>query len=565
MQNKKQVKLLLIRFLIVGIQFVIVSNTSLTAQDKGKVDSLQYHVETAKSDSMRVFNLVAISKEYASGDVQNSLHYAEKALSIAEKSNDRKLLSYALFNIGVTYFNQGLLEISTKHFFRYLEIQQELNDDKGIAYALVNLGAVHLQLNQFEQSREYFEKALETFDQMVGSGKLAKPGAEMISIYNNLGVVSKNCNEPDKAIDYYSRGISLARRTPGQEVFLGNLLNNLGSIYLELGKLDEAYRYFTEALNIRKANDEKSGLVKSYLMLARYYLKLNKIDDALSYSYLSYQLANAVGSLSSNAEALELLFEVFHQKQMADSALKYYMLSTELKEKLNREAALKELSLLEITAQFRENEKLTRIAQKRKEFRYLMAGLILMMIVAILSLLYFLSHSRNRRLSLEKENINLSAKNLELQKESLEKELEIRNKELATNVMYQIQKNELIQDIVQKLENHSGSDISKDRDWILEIIRDLEKTQQKSVWNEFELRFQQVHNDFYNRLNEINPELSPNDRRLCAFLRLNMTTKEICSITGQSIRSIEVARTRLRKRLNLTNSETGLVEFLSQL
>jgi hypothetical protein len=71
------------------------------------------------------------------------------------------------------------------------------------------------------------------------------------------------------------------------------------------------------------------------------------------------------------------------------------------------------------------------------------------------------------------------------------------------------------------------------------VIRDLERTRDSSIWNEFELRFNQVHNTFYQKLNEKSPDLSPNEQRLCAFLRLNMTTKEIASITGQSIRSIE--------------------------
>jgi len=100
---------------------------------------------------------------------------------------------------------------------------------------------------------------------------------------------------------------------------------------------------------------------------------------------------------------------------------------------------------------------------------------------------------------------------------------------------------------------------------IKSIIEDLENTQEDSVWEEFETRFHQVHNKFYEKLNETHPNLSPNERKLCAFLRLNMSTKEISSITGQSFRSIEVARTRLRKKLNLTNSDIGLIEYLSGL
>lgn len=98
-----------------------------------------------------------------------------------------------------------------------------------------------------------------------------------------------------------------------------------------------------------------------------------------------------------------------------------------------------------------------------------------------------------------------------------------------------------------------------------QIIRELSNIQDEGLWDEFEIRYQQVHNEFYEKLQATSPNLTTNERRLCAFLRLNMTTKDIASITGQSIRSIEVARTRLRKKLDITNSEISLVEFLNSL
>jgi DNA-binding CsgD family transcriptional regulator len=61
------------------------------------------------------------------------------------------------------------------------------------------------------------------------------------------------------------------------------------------------------------------------------------------------------------------------------------------------------------------------------------------------------------------------------------------------------------------------------------------------------------------------PQLSPADEKLCAFLRLNMSSKEIAAITQQSIKSVEVARARLRKKLNLTNTSSNLVTHLSNL
>lgn len=558
-------KLLLILTLLIFVQIIAPSMVTISAQDLAKIDSLLYRIEATKDDSAMVYLNVAISREYLNADVITSLNYGEKALTIAEKSNNKNLISYALFNLGICYFFQGVMEVSIKYFYKYLEIQQELNHEKMIAFALVNLGAVHVNLKQYDQAEEHLVRALEIFIKTGEDTITDQPTDKLISIYNNLGVVASEQNQPDLAIDYYKRGTIIARRATNQEVDLANLLNNLGNIYLKLGQFEEAFSYFSEAFEIRAANDDQLGLTASYLAIANYFEEQNESQKALNYLYKGYALAEKVGAISKLADFYDAIYQNYKEKNEADSALKYHILLAELNEKLNKEAALKELTHLEITARYKENEKLIQLEQKRKELRYLMIGLTLCLTIAILSLLYFLANSRNRRLTLEKENIRLTTKNLELEKTNLEGELDTRNKELATNVMYQIQKNELINDIVQKLQKHSTSDTKKYPSWVLEIVRDLEKTQDHTVWNEFEVRFQQVHNDFYKKLNEINPELSPNERRLCAFLRLNMTTKEISSITGQSYRSIEVARTRLRKKLNLTNSETGLIEFLSTL
>jgi hypothetical protein len=217
---------------------------------------------------------------------------------------------------------------------------------------------------------------------------------------------------------------------------------------------------------------------------------------------------------------------------------------------------------MEITAQFQERELIRQMQQKRKELRYMYGGGLALLVAVILGLLFFLAQSRARRLLLANTNYQLESEKALLTKENLENQLETKNKELTTNVMYQIRKNELINDITQKLLTYSHGLNREQQDLIRGIIRDLERTQDESVWEEFEMRFHQVHNDFYDKLQQINPDLSLNERRLCAFLRLNMTTKEISSITGQSLRSIEVARTRLRKKLHLTNSDVNLIDFL---
>jgi len=85
-----------------------------------------------------------------------------------------------------------------------------------------------------------------------------------------------------------------------------------------------------------------------------------------------------------------------------------------------------------------------------------------------------------------------------------------------------------------------------------------------TVWGEFEVRFQQVHQDFYEKLREKYPDLTPNEIKICAFLKLNMTTKDISAITFQTVKSIQVARNRLRKKMGISRDE-NLVSTIQQL
>jgi len=95
------------------------------------------------------------------------------------------------------------------------------------------------------------------------------------------------------------------------------------------------------------------------------------------------------------------------------------------------------------------------------------------------------------------------------------------------------------------------------------VIHELDMDSGDDVWKEFEIRFQQVHQNFYKRLGHDFPDITSNELRLCGFLKLNMNTKDISSITYQSVNSIDVARSRLRQKFGLSK-DANLTAFLSQ-
>ncbi len=153
---------------------------------------------------------------------------------------------------------------------------------------------------------------------------------------------------------------------------------------------------------------------------------------------------------------------------------------------------------------------------------------------------------------------------IEKEIEKLEMELEIKNRELSTKIAQLIEKNGLVNSITKRLENLLSKKPKKAiENELKDIITNMKQSKTEELWKQFELTFGQINKSFYDNLTEKFPVLTSNERKICAFLKLNLSTKDISSITHQSPRSIEMARTRLRKKMDLTRRD-NLTAFLAQ-
>ncbi len=530
-------------------------------QNQDQIDSLNHLLVKAAADSSRVNINVALSKLYATSDLSKALNFAEDAVELAEKSGNTTLLSNSLLNIGNVYFTQGFSELALAQYIRYLGIQKTERNEKGIATALINIGAISVNMYNFEKAKDNFKEALATFKKLEGKPGKKKYDFELTTIYNNLGIACQNLKEQKQSEAYYQTGIDLARKTTGHSSILANLLNNLASLYLDQKKVDEAFKPINEALDIRVLIGDKNGQAQSYRMLAVYFIAKKNTAKALEYLYKGYDLARAIGNNSLQSFLTEKLYLEYEKMGKPDSALKYHIVFKSLEDEMNNDETQRELTRIELTTEFKEKEQLRDLEQKKRENRYLMVGLSLVVLLAIVGLLFLLSQNRLKRMRLEKDIADLASKNLELEKQALEKELELRNKELTTNVMYLVQKNEYLTDIAEQIISIKKF-LPDDNSHVIDrLISDLKSNKDDRIWKEFEKRFQEVHQDFYSRLNERFPDLTPNEKKLAAFLRLNMTTKDISAITFQLPDSIKTARSRLRKKLGLSQ-EANIIAFL---
>lgn len=151
-----------------------------------------------------------------------------------------------------------------------------------------------------------------------------------------------------------------------------------------------------------------------------------------------------------------------------------------------------------------------------------------------------------------------------LQNEKLMTELHFKNQELTSFTYHLVNKNELISEInavVHRLE-HKLNDHPEVKKELRQILKLTDKNADVDAnWQDFIKNFDQVHAHFYKRLTEEFKDLSPNDYKMCTYLRMNLTSKEIASLMNISIRSVETNRYRLRKKLGIDPS-TNLNQFL---
>ena len=152
---------------------------------------------------------------------------------------------------------------------------------------------------------------------------------------------------------------------------------------------------------------------------------------------------------------------------------------------------------------------------------------------------------------------------MQLKNSQLELELEQKGRELAKVTTNMVYKNELLNNLQEELrsiKDKEGNKLSSDQMQKINKLMDNARTDERD-WDLFEKSFNESHGNFFKKLKADFPSLSPNDLKLCAYLRLNMTSKDIASLLNITTRGVEVRRYRLRKKFDLP-TEKNLTEFL---
>jgi tetratricopeptide (TPR) repeat protein len=467
-----------------------------------------------------------------------------KSIDYAKELGDMKSLAGAYRILGLIYMYIGEYEESSENLFYSLKMYEEASYKRGMAKVLSNIGTLYFVNENYKKSLEYVVKS-------IAISKEIQDTIGISSNLNNLATCYASMGMFDNVEKYIREAITLNKRS-GLNVQVGINYQNLGEVFNEKQMYDSALCYFEKALSIYTEEGSYTYMPIVYIDFSEYYKNTGNKEMQTEYAKKAYELAIKYKLKKSKIVSAGLLYDIYFSQKDFEKACRFGTIQYQLKDSLRLMESMTKLSQLEFQYQSDKIEQDRKNRQQKRDIIIMFVVIILILSFLVLLLLF----ARQK----------IKVKNSHLEQQRLQDEVEFKNKELTTNVMGLIKKNEILAEISEKLIQITHKTIQKEaKNEIYKLSREIEQTMDTKIWEEFEKRFSLVHNKFYSKLADKYPNLTPNELKLCAFLRLNLTSKDVSELTGQQLSAIEVARYRLRKKLNISNTQVNLVTFLSQI
>ena len=552
---------LVIAVFLLGIQSLVwASDGKDSVQVK---DSVQYWVNLADNPSF-LFS--------------QRLIYAHNALELAQQKEDKTAESLALTTLGTLALGQDDYHEALDHLQKAYLLAKQDNQLDRLSQTTYLIGNIHNHLNAPQEALKYYEKAKRLCVQRKDSVGLGM-------IYNSLGTAYNQLKQTAKAVDYYQESLALLEQL-GKEDLKTYPLNNLGDYYFHHGEYERALLNFQEALRINKTHENLKGESVGLGNIAWIYRALGEMDKAVNTLEEALNIAIPEGYDKVVCDLQKDLSETYERMGNYERALYYHQSYTELKDSVLGEATRDRIAQLQVRFETKRTQQALQEAQQdvgslrqqeiRNRWKTYAIGLALVLVVLFALLIVWRMNARikekraliekNKQLhQMEQQLMESELKNKELKNAQLKEELAYKNKDLTNFALDIARKNEFANKVLNGLETialvkgkaqqkklHELTQFTKSH---LKINEDLES---------FQMNIEKVNQDFFNRLTESYPDLTPNERHLSGLIRLNLTTKDIAAMRNISPKTVEMARYRLRKKLDLDTSE-DLNLFLQQL
>lgn len=524
----------------------ILNSLGILNKNLGNIDSsVSYHNQSFKiANEINYKNginksLINLASIYTlKGEFDKAIINLNKAIDIVNEIKDTNTLQSIYSNISNIYRLQGRPTIAIDYCYKALNSAKIKKDTSATISYLLNLGGILKEQDDNEEGNKILKEALEL-------ALLKKDSIKISFCYTNLGAMYIKI-DTKLALEYCNKAIEYSKgNIISQHIY--NLMN-IGVIYIKEEKYIVGIDYLKEALDISIKTKSRKSTGEIYLKIATALYYMNNYSESIDYINKGNLIAKELNYTKLKIDCLELYSSIYSKTNNYKKAYYYYKDFKLLSDSLFNESNIKQIATLESSYKFEKEREILKIEQdnNRLKIRNQRNTIIFLLIITILIIIFSIISYRQ---------YSLRRKLLQQEIKSKDKELDYNNKTIALTKLKLIQNNERHTQSIKKLESlkeNANIDINNE---IRSLINNYKSESTNFNWEEFETLFMKVDNNFKEKLNSQFPSLTPNERRLCIFLKLNMSNKDIAKITYQSEEALRKSRLRLRKKLNLDRSE----------
>lgn len=470
---------------------------------------------------------------------KNGVLHGEKAFNIYSKLGLEKEAARILTDVADYNFKLGNKHFSFNNVLTAMELAKKHQDTITIRECSLIMERIHYYYHNDEKTSRLYNK----FVSMSNENEIEQ--TQRTKALNNLFYYPILKEEIDSII------------TVAEEIYEKYKINShLVSIYLnavlkytDLSEMELAEKYLKKSLPLLR-NIKDSGY---YYSAEGYY---NLMNNDFNKSIESENLAKLyLNKGDFNPQMLLRSYDILQW---------IYMTRGDFKNAYDNLKNLTDIyidlvndeKIIELSKSINELQN-TRVEEQNNSYKYIIKiAIIALIIVLVGTILFSYAYIQRRK---------LLKKNLQLEDEKYKNELKAKDDMIKVKRLQQYQESVFIQGLICKLDEISKSkDITTSNTRLKEIVRELEGRNDISNWIEVEKSLEGNNNTFLENLVKTHPDLTINERRLCTFIHMNMSTKEISNITNQTINGINAARTRLRKKFGLTGDDKSLITYLDK-
>jgi len=526
-------------------------------------EALSFAHDVQSSEILADINRLMGELYITENNLQPAINYFLISEKLYKEFGDKKKLATVYGHLGRMYYNNNFeLDKALSYYNKMMDIAIEVNDKKLIAASYDNLGSLFLSLHDKDKAYNYYHQLLlisEEINDQAGIGKAL----------NNIGEIERHRGNYNKAFDYYKQSLAIHRELHDIRKIAINM-ENIGITYYTMNKPNDALDYYQQSLQYyQKANDQEN-MASVMVLMGQNAMKLGQFDKAIEYYTMAKKIAAKHDYHRYYMRSLEGLSSAYEKRNSPKKALVYFKHFEVYKDSIfrmnekNNIAAIKAQLLTELDdTQYKVQQYEIGMLTKDKKI-YTLKMNILIAVLVIIFLSGVLLTVRYK--ILVKKQRQLREKDTELhktQQELLKSELSSKDNDLMSFALHIVQKNKLLKELghdLRELSKQGDPETNKRLREMSQNIKQMLKIQEDI--DLFDQKVSQTYDGFFHKIKEHFPTLTKNEERLCAMLKLKLSSKEIASINNTSVKAVEMSRYRLRKKCSI-DYNTNLVDYIS--